>query len=308
MPNQTVDSERVHDQVQQLFSWQAEVRKAAQNALESADEEERLAITEAVLPEARRDVWRVWAIAWLMLAVIGAAFFLSQNTGDPVSRGYPEYALTWLCVVCVGAAIHVCVANRLANRQGAIVAVLDRATDYRLVYTLLAYRVRMAERFGETSPTYLSLTSALERLLPLVTLEHIGDDKAPWRRILSPFLEGPPSNPQLTMEALRLAPAFGDGRTLKSVERLAQQYEWGGAVAIAACMQIRKAAAESEAALQAALERQRQNTTLLRPSDATEEPPSVSLLRPSLRAADDSPDELLRPEHPEPRGGPESTI
>jgi len=279
------EAERI---ARQLFSWQSSDRKSAESAFESADAAEKLKLLEAMLPVVSRDYRAAWYLAWLGVAGLGTTLtaLLSQEQGWPI--------VIWLCALVTSACVHIVSLNQTANRQKGIAAILDRASDYRIVPAALSYRVWLTSRFGANSKPHLSLISALCRLLPEVTFENIGNNQSNWRWALTPFLEGSPLRSKLTIEALRLAPAYGDAATLRSIERLADQHEWGAAVPADQCEALREAAAASAIALREVLVRHNQTATLLRASETTLEPPSTALLRASTGATTDSPNELLR--------------
>jgi len=292
MPTTTEQSKRIRNHVKKLFSWNVRTREAAKAALDTADSDEKLAVTEAVFPIAVADPRPGWVFIWLSIAAVGTGCVL------PIDFGRPGLTFAWLGAIGVGIYTHMLLWHRKANRHEVVTAVLDSASDYRLVPPLLSYRMRMGARFGSASAAYLSVISCLERLLPQVTFEHIGEYRAPWRRTLTPFLLDQPLSTMLTLEALRLAPAFGDQETLRCIARLANSTangtEWGTPGPPATTPRIRKAARAAAIALREALARNKEHATLLRASSAAREHPSLALLRASGGTAATSSSELLR--------------
>jgi len=286
------ESDRVRRHVKQLFSWKAHIRETAQASLEASDPDEKLVLLEAFLTEATRDYQRASYSIWFLCAYLGmiAAFVLNPR--------HPEVVIGWACGIGVGAAAVILICQLNSPRRKMVTRTLDRMSDFKLVPSLLSHREKIAKRFGHKSKPYRALNSALERLLPQVALDLIGNHQSLWRRTLSHFLGKPRSFPKITTEVLRLAPAFGDSDTLKRIEHLATKYSWGPVRGPTghhdASLEIRDAATASAAALRDALERRRQNATLLRASAANAEPPSLALLRPSISKATTGSAELLR--------------
>jgi len=244
--------------------------------------DERLEVLEGLPWEATRDNRAEW-----IFAAVAAALILLPIIRIIYWSGFLMVPIVILLQV------HRRAWKRTRKRQAALAVVLDQVSDFRFVPSLLSSRLRILEVFGAESTVYRSLTLALERLLPRVEFKHITEYPSPWRQTLSLFFQEPPKFPALTLEALRLAPGYGDSTTLKSIARMAAQFEWGPTVSAEYRAKIREAAIASDSALREALDRRKQTATLLRPSDAIDEPPSTALLRASTDSAT-RPDELLQ--------------
>lgn len=280
------NSKRVR--VSHLFSWKASERKAAEAILESASPDEKLAMLQAMLPVVSSDDKFERRLAWLMFGSVGTII------SGAINHEHWGPTAIWISCVAVGATVQGLFMRGVKKRQSGVSTILDGASDYRIVPAALSYRVWLSRRFGSDSLPYRSLISVLERHMPQVTVENIGNNHSNWRWALTPFVEEKPFRPKLVIEALRLAPAYGNAATLRGIERLVTQYEWGADLPADECVRLNEAVVASAAALRETLERHNHVATLLRASDAAAEPLSISLLRASSGSPANNSDELLK--------------
>jgi hypothetical protein len=269
--------------VRKLFSWWPEHRSQDLAELLSLSPEERLAAEEAALAATKWDEKPGYGLIWLVALTFFAV--LGTNGAEP---------LYWLGSALLSLATTLLVHRRFAWRQQSLVNILSSAIDKRLVLSLLACRPRMDKRSGVASRGYRAIIAALERLLPMVDEQDCMAWRHGYRQALLHFLESTPVHAAITILVLGLAPAIGDSRTLGYVALLAEQHEWGGAVAPNMCRRLHQAACACEAALRESLARRKTSAQLLR---AYENPPvqiSTELLRAASGSGLPESKELLR--------------
>ena len=276
-----IGKEETRTIVRKLFSWRSDRRSDGLSELRSLLPSDRSDVEESALKATTNDAKPGCGLLWLPVLVV-------------VITPDIHFVWHWTVAATTTIAATLILHRRYLCRQLALAGVLNEATDTRLVPALLAHLHRMGVRSGPDSRGYQATNAALERLLPLVTEQDCVEWSLVTKQWLLDILEWRPKHAAIMIQALRLAPAIGDKRTLRCVAKLAEHPEWGGAAPAYLCAPLQSAARKCETELTASLARRKTAAQLLRACASPTVESSRELLRAATKTRPAESDVLLR--------------